>query len=135
MDMLTRKLGKDYEARLLNLLLHRAENKLLEVNLRSIGKEFGWSGKAKYLRQALDQMAAEGKVKRITYQTGMVHWALADKTASVTLQDKDGYEWIETSVVPEWIDTDVWGNGLVDMFNNELNVVQKPVKLVKAEVV
>lgn len=38
---LEKQLGKDYEERLLNYLLHRRENYVLEVNLRHIAKAFG----------------------------------------------------------------------------------------------
>lgn len=134
MDMLTRQLGKSYEQRLLNYLLHRRENRLLEVNLRHVGKEFGWTGKTKYIRQALEDMAAQGKVKRIVYQTGIIHWAIADKTVHVRLMDKNGHEWTETSAIPAWLDVNEWGLSLVKTFNHDLNMVQKPVKLIKAEV-
>lgn len=50
---LEKQLGKDYEERLLNYLLHRRENYVLEVNLRHIAKAFGWTGKSKLVRQAL----------------------------------------------------------------------------------
>ena len=55
---LEKQLVKDYEERLLNYLLHRRENYVLEVNLRHIAKAFGWTGKSKLVRQALEQLVA-----------------------------------------------------------------------------
>lgn len=128
------QLGKDYEERLLNYLLHRRENYVLDCSLRRLTKELGWHGKSKFIGQALRHLLDKGKVKKITYQTGIVHWSIADKTVRVQLMDKDGHQWEEINSIPAWLDANEWGLQTVKTFNHVLNVAQKPVKLIKAEV-
>lgn len=130
---LEKQLGKGYEERLLNYLLHRRENYVLEVNLRHIAKAFGWTGKSKLVRQALEQLASQGKVKKVVYQTGIVHWSIADVQVVVLTVSDDTAQWQERYAIPAWHDVQVWAQETIDSFNRMICGGMNR-KLIKAEV-
>lgn len=130
---LQKQLGCGYEQRIIDYLLHRRENYACDASIRQLAKDLGWRGKGKEIRAALDGLVQRGQVKRIEYKTGLCHWTLADKTVCVTLSDKSGAKWSETSSIPAWYDAQDWAQAMLRTFNHDLNIGQKPITLVGVE--